>query len=82
MAIKRDHNAAASQLCGLVSHLGDYCLVAAMHTVVCANGDHRALTVGLRRIGFLNDEHEDLRYRFGQNDRWLSNITVCFVHRK
>jgi hypothetical protein len=39
--------------------------MAAVHTVVCANGDHRALAAGLRRIGFLNDEHEELRYRFG-----------------
>jgi len=26
------------------------------------------LAVGGRRIGFMNDEHEVLRYRFGQND--------------
>jgi hypothetical protein len=43
-------------------------LMPAMYTVVCANGDHRALAVGGRRIGFMNDEHEVLRYRFSQND--------------
>jgi hypothetical protein len=65
MAVECDHNAAATQTRCLVSHLGNDRLMPAVHAVICANGDHRALGVGGRRIGFMNDEHEDLRYRFG-----------------
>jgi hypothetical protein len=68
MAVERDHHTATTQTRRLISHLGNDRLMPAMDTVICANGDHRALAVGGRRIGFMNDEHEVLRYRFGQND--------------
>ena len=71
MLIEGDDHALAAEAFRFGLHMSNHCTMALVYTVVCADRDDRPLRMHSNRLGITKNKHGDLRYRFGQNDRWF-----------